>query len=344
MRPTFQVIPILCKSPLLAVGLAVGIAALALSACNGPASSFSPAGAAQPQSGRPLTGSSATASPIPFKFQTVDDPNSGWNAVNGINQLGKIVGVYGGGQSSSLYRSYYSRPPYSKFSGMNYAGAQGTYAIGVSSNKIVVGYVIDPGSQSGIWGFLRVNSAWTLTSDPNEGTGSDQVTEMLGVNDSGSAVGLYVNPSGFDVPFIYGIGTDYYSDLNPPGAVNAAATGINGKNEITGWSTNGKGVTEGWFLKTGTYYFFQYPGAQATWATSLNWQDQVCGYYEDGQGKYHGFVLTGPTKGGSQELWQAVDEENGSGGTWVTGINNHKYITGYYVDNNGKQHGFLAHP
>ena len=259
MRPTSQVVPILCKSPLLAVGLAVGIAALALSACNGPASSFSPAGAARPQAGRPLTGSSATPSPIPFKFETLDDPNSGWNAVTGINQLAKIVGVYGGGQSSSLYRSYYSRPPYSKFSGMNYAGAQGTYATGVSSNKIVVGYVIDPGSQSGVWGFLRVKSAWTLTSDPNEGTGSDQVTEMLGVNDSGSAVGLYVNPSGFDVPFIYGIGTDYYSDLNPPNAVNAAATGINGKNEITGWSTNGKGVTEGWFLKTGTYYFFQYP-------------------------------------------------------------------------------------
>jgi hypothetical protein len=55
-------------------------------------------------------------------------------------------------------------------------------------------------------------------------------------------------------------------------------------------------------------------------------------------------VLTGPTRGGRQQFWQTIDEPNEASGTWVTSINNYDDITGYYVDANGVQHGFVATP
>jgi hypothetical protein len=347
VRPFFHFVSGSSKSQIHAsAGLALGLCALVVSACNGPTSSLSPTTAAlqRSQITKPLVSSSPTPTPIPFVFQTVDDPNSSHNQVNGINQLQTIVGTYGAGQGSNLDRSYNAKSPYTKFLHLNYSGAQGTFASGLSSNFMRVGYVINPGSQSGIWGFVKIRGLWTLFADPNEGTGSYAVTELWGINDSSYAVGFYINSSGTDVPIEVNVPTESYTELQPPGAIGAQATGINGKGDISGWETTSNG-TQGFFLKTGSYYTFSVPGAKATYALSVNWQDQVAGYYVDASDKTHGFVLTGPTRGGAQQNWQTVDEPKAAAGsTWVTGINNHKYICGYYVDSSGQQHGFVAAP
>lgn len=344
MRPFFS-IATYSRSPIHAsAALALGFSALIVSACNGPTSSLSPASAIPQRSQitKPLVGS-ATPSPIPFVFQTVDSPNSHHNQVNGINQLETIVGTYGGGQGSKLDTSYNAKGPYSKLLHLNYPGAQGTFASSLSSNFMRVGYIIDPGNQGGIWGFVKIRGLWTLFADPNEGTGNNAVTELWGVNDSSYAVGFYVNSSGTDVPIVLNVPTESYTELQPPAAIGAQATGINGKGDIAGWETTSYG-TQGFFLKTGTYYSFAAPGAKATYALSLNWQDQVVGDYVDASGHTHGFVLTGPTRGGAAQVWQTIDEPHAAAGTWVTGISNHEYICGYYVDSSGTQHGFVAAP
>lgn len=324
--------------------VALGLCALAISACSGSGPSLS-SNVLPQQSGSmtPRTSSSATPSPVPFKFQTVDDPNSNTNAVTGINQLGKIVGVYGGGESSNISRSYTSEPPYTKFIGINYPNSQGTYATSLSSNKIIAGYVVDPGSATDVKAFIRNNGAWGLADNPNEGTGSNDETEFLGINDSDYTVGFYLNPSGAAVPFDYDILSNQYTILNPPGMIGAEATGINGKNDIVGWGLTSKGI-RGFILKGGTYYEFWKTNAQRTYATGLNWSDQVVGYYIDSSSLSHGFLLTGPEKGGTQQTWQTIDEPNAVYGTWITGINNHHDICGYYIDAKGVQHGFVATP
>jgi hypothetical protein len=286
---------------------------------------------------------SATPTPIPFQFQTVDDPNSNVNEVTGINQLSKIVGVWEGGSASNVPSSYTAVPPYSQFRGLNYPGAQGTFATGLSSNKYIVGYVINPPSGSGVWGFVRASGIWSILSDPNEGTGSNAVTELLGINDSQFAVGFYQNSSGAKMPFELNAPVLNFTDLTPPGAINAEATGINGKGNISGWEQTSSGF-QAFYLQTGTYYPTSDPKGTATYALSLNWQDQLVGYYLDSHNVAHGFLLTGPTRGGAQQVWQTIDEPNAAGGTWVTGINNHDDICGYYIDANGIQHGFVAIP
>jgi hypothetical protein len=323
--------------------IALGLAAVAVSACNGPSSSFSPAATfSQPSHVAPSA--TATPSPIPFIFQTVDDPNSNFNAVTGINQLAKVVGVYGGGQSSNVYESYTAQSPYTQFRPLNDPGSQGTYATSLSSNKMDAGFVITPAGKSGIWGFVRFNQLWSLFADPNEGTGNNAVTKIWGINDSQFAVGNYLNSAGVSIPFELDIPTNSYTDLHPPGAVgDAVATGIDGKGNSAGWVTTSKGVV-GFFLQAGTYYTFSYPNAKATYALSLNWSDQIVGYYVDQSNAIHGFLLTGPTRGGATQVWQSIDATNATAGTWVTGINNHHVICGYFKDASGIQHGFIALP
>lgn len=346
MRPSSHFASLLSKTALQASAASVlALCALVASACSGPGSSLSPVGAVSSNSRivEPQVSSSTSPSPIPFIFKNVDDPNSSHNQVNGINQRETIVGTYGAGQGSNLDSSYYAAAPYSKFLHSNYPGAQGTFAAGLSTNFTRVGYVIDPGTVAGIVGFVKIKGLWTLFTDPNEGSGNNAVTEILGINDSSYAVGFYINSSGVSVPFVLNVPSESYTELQPPGAIGAEATGINGKSDISGWESTSNGA-QGWFLKAGIYYTFAAPNATATYAMSLNWQDQVVGSYVDASGKSHGFVLTGPTRGGSQQTWQTIDAPGDAGGTWVTGISNHDYVCGYYIDGSGVQHGFVAAP
>jgi hypothetical protein len=327
------------------LALVLALCGLVVSACNGPASSLTPARefAQRSQGINPSSASSPTPSPIPFVYQTVDNPNSLKNQVNGINQLSKIVGTYGAGQSSSMPESYTSQSPFSKFRSLNEPGSQGTVATSLSSNRIDGGYVISPNNLNGVWGFVRIDGVFTLLDDPSEGSDQNAVTEILGLNDKKFAVGFYLNRSGNQVPFELNITKEKFTDLNPPGASNAEATGINDRGDILGWDATSGGI-KGFFVQTGTYYPFSAAGAQATYGLSINYDEKVAGYYVDAQGATHGFVMTGPNWGGKAQVWQTIDEPNAAAGTWLTGINNHDDICGYYVDGSGIQHGFVAVP
>lgn len=324
--------------------MALGLCAFVLSACTGLTSVSSlRAAPLSSQAVAPLSGS-ATPTPIPFVFQTVNDPNSSVNRVMGINERGKVVGTVGRGSGSDIPGSYSALPPYPKFRAEDYPGAQGTSATSLTSNRVIAGYVVGPQQLNGVWAFVRTDGVWTLLKDRKEGTGSDAVTEILGINDSYIAVGFYVNSSGAEVPVELNAITERFTNLKPPGAVSAQATGINGKGNITGTETLSNGSVVGFFLQTGTYYPISYPGAQATQALGLNWQDQVVGDYEDASGAIHGFVLTYPTNGGTKQYWQSVDEPNAGGTTVITGMNNHSGICGWYVDGSGNVNGFVASP
>lgn len=319
---------------------ALGLSILVLSACNGPAGSSLNA---VPVASAQVMHAQATPSPIPFKFQTVDDPNSNTNEVTGINQLGKIVGTFGVGSASNIPESYTSEPPYTKFRGMNYPGAEGTVATSLSSNRIVAGYLINPNSLDGVWAFIRTNGVWALLKDRKQGDGNNAVTKVLGINDSEYAVGYYTNSAGVEIPFELNIITENFSNLQPPGAKSAEATGINGKENLCGTEVLNDGSNEGFYLQSGTYYAVKYPGAVNTWAWGINFDNQIAGQYEDASGNLHGFVLTNPTAGSASRVWQSVDIPSAVS-TKITGINNHQWISGSYVDTAGHTHGFVGTP
>ena len=319
---------------------ALGLSILVLSACNGPLGSSSNA---VPAASQHVTHAQATPSPIPFKFQTVDDPNSNTNEVTGINERGKIAGTFGVGSASNIPKSYTSEPPYTKFRGMVYSGAEGTVATSLTRSGIVAGYVINPNQLEGVWAFIRSNGVWALLQDPKQGDGDNAVTKILGIGDSEHAVGYYTNGSGVEIPFELNIGTEDFSNLHPPDAKSAEATGINGNGNLCGTEVLNNGSSEGFYLQNGTYFTLKYPGAVNTWALAINIDSQIAGQYQDASGNLHGFVLTYPTAGSGSRIWQSVDVPYAVS-TKLTGINGQQWISGSYVDTGGRMHGFVGMP
>lgn len=310
--------------------IAIGL----LSACSG-GNSLSPLGKlpSEPQA--------KTLSSISFSYQTVDNPASSVNQVNGINQSGDIVGTTGNGGKSDPYQSYISQKPYGTFQNESYSGAQGTVAMNITSavsQTIVGGWVINPPQLPGIWAFVQINGLWTIFRDRKGGKGPDTATEILGVNDAGFGVGYFKNTYGYDVPVVINIPTETFTALKPPGYSNAKATGINSFGDIAGWETGSSG-TIGFFERIGKYYTLAHAKATATYALGINSSDQIVGYYTDSGGTNHGFILTSPKSG---QKWQTIDEPDSTRGTVVTGINDQGAICGYYVDASGIQHGFVA--
>jgi hypothetical protein len=319
-----------------------------LSACSGTQQA-SPLGVLPQQSRARVPAASQT--PIPFAYQTVDDPISSTNEVNAITTSGEIVGTVGSNNASSPYAGYSSTAPYSTFTPISLNGAVGTAITGISitaSKTVIVGYVIVPQTLRGTWGYYVIDGIGGLTKDRKGLKGKTALTEILGVNDSQTAVGYYLNTYNVNTPFVLNIPALKYTNLKPPGGSSGAeATGINDVGDIVGWvgAPDGKNAT-GFYERLATYTSLAYPGAKATEALGINSLDpeQVVGFYVDSNGTKHGFVLTDPTGGASGQVWQTIDAPNAAGVTVVTGINSNDDICGHYIDSGGVQHGFVAVP
>jgi hypothetical protein len=323
-------------SRLAAAVLACGVA---LSACSG--SSLSSLSGAPSQRLTPPLGGASAHYQTSYTFQTVDDPVSTVNEVNGIDALSNIVGTVGSGSPSSPLVGYTSSPPYKSFTQISFGNAQGTVAMSSPVSNIVAGYVINPSQLTGIWAFIDVNGLFTLLKDRKEGTGKNGVTELLSVNVSQIGVGFYITKTGSTIPVEAMVATEHFTALHPPGMLNAEATGINAVDDVSGWETTANG-TNGFLFRIGSYYKLSYSGASTTEALGLNATDEIAGFYAGSDGIKHGFILTGATLSPSQQVWQKIDDPSGVNGTVVTGINDLGDICGYYIDSNKVQHGFIA--
>lgn len=312
---------------------------MALTSCTG--SGIATRSGTQQSQFTPMVVGAST--PIPFTFQTVDDPSSTVNKVNNINALGEIVGTIGSGSQSSPFESYSSSSPYQSFQPITYSKAQGTVAMAVPTANVIAGYVTNPPQLNGTWAAVNINGLWTIFKSRKQGKGGNAVTEILGLNASELGAGFYKNVYGINVPVEITVPTEKFIILHPPGATSAEATGINAVGDVSGWETTANG-TNGFLLHVGKYYTFSYPGATSTKALGVNATDQIVGSYEDSNHNPHGFILSNATASQSQQVWQTIDDPYATSATVVTGLNDLDDVCGYYVDSNNVQHGFVAIP
>jgi hypothetical protein len=323
------------------------LSAAAIAACSAPSpvgpsvpsSSVGLGGAATYNPNEPKVNRDSTASPTPFPFQfaTINDPESStFNRASAINELGRIVGYYGSGSPSDPSHGYLSAPPYTKFRTQNYPGAVNTVMTTMSTDHLRAGYFLD--SRNDTWGFVEDRGIWTLYKDL-KAKGLGFVDEILGINGSNIAVGFYTDTYGDDQPYELVVTQNEYTILKPPGAKSAIATGINLRGDISGTETLANGQTEGWKLRGGVYTQLSYPGSTSTQALGLDFEEDVVGSYVDSAGATHGFVLTNPD---GHQYWQSVDEPNAAGTTVINCINSKHAIVGWYVDAHGNTNGFMA--
>lgn len=132
---------------------------------------------------------------------------------------------------------------------------------GVNNNGDVIGFYSADGTHQ--HGFLHnINTKQTtLFADPvtaRTQAGGLVLTQFLGINDKGEAVGYYQTNNGSQFGFLYNLAKQTYTFLDEPKAAPVNGVQIT---QITGVSNSG----------------------------------EICGFYIDAAGVQHGFIATGAT-------------------------------------------------
>lgn len=308
------------------------VAALAVTIAGG-------AGALGLLSSAAHAGTTASAT---YTFTTLNDnADPTFNQLLGINVHNVISGYFGSGAAGHPNKGYLLNPPY----------GQGNYVnenFPTSAQTQVTG-IDDKGNTSGFWvntkgtnrGFVEWNGVFASFTNPSTPKGAGSVNQLLGVNNSGIAVGFYNDAAGHSHAYKVSQVTGKFTAIKAPG-VSAVATGINNAGDVVGFSTDSTGAISSWLLRAGQLTAYQFPGGTNTQAFGINKSDQIVGSYLDGSGVMHGFVLTAPL--GPVSHWQSINDPNGIGSTVVNGINAAGDLVGFYTDSAGNTDGMLATP
>jgi hypothetical protein len=172
----------------------------------------------------------------------------------GINDAGKIVGQYvdvntgnapGFLDANGMFRIYNPLP-----------NSVATNVQGINNKDQAIGfYSTDDIHQHGFLWNTDTNVT-TLLNDPNTArtaSGGLFLTQFLGINDNGEAVGYYQTDNGSQYGFLFNTLTDTYTFLDDPlaASVNGVQitqiTGIDNHNDLAGFYIDANGVQHGFF-------------------------------------------------------------------------------------------------
>jgi probable HAF family extracellular repeat protein len=248
---------------------------------------------------------------------------------SGINDAGEVAGYSYTGNPAAPVAGFIDQAGVMTDIGPVFGGSC-IYVFGINNSGDVVGTAVSP---TRAWAFLDRGGALTnLGSLGPRGV----FNGAYAVNDAGAVVGESAGH-----PFLYNAGV--LTDLGLlPGAVAAAATGINTEGQIVGWSTYAdSGRMEGAFLDSdgvltdlGTLPAL----AAVTIAHGINDAGQVVGEAGNGAGKSHAFLFQ---DGVLTDLNDLMPPDCG----WVLesamAINGVGQIVGYGTNPNGQTHAFL---
>ena len=267
-----------------------------------------------------------------------------FNQLLGINSGGLISGYFGSGAAGHPNKGYLLAPPYGQvdYKNENFPGSAQTQVTGLNDNGTTVGFLSDtnigPPNDDNV-GFFEHNGVFRRVVNPNTPAGGVPINQLLGVNNSGIAVGFYNDAAGNSHGYTLNIDTLTFSEFDVPGATSTTTTAINNLGWIAGTDVAG-GVTEAFIEKGGTFRLFAVPGAMSTSFFGLNDEGIAVGDYVNSLGETNGLVFNTVL-----DTFISLNDPNGIlGGTTLNSINDEGQIVGFYVDPAGNTDGLLAIP
>lgn len=182
--------------------------------------------------------------------KTITPPGSSASVAFGINDLGVIVGQYTAGATS---------PGFVDINGMittinPTAKAMVTNAQGINTAGLVIGFYSEDGMHQHGFSYDTQTQKIALLPDPStDRTKADGLflTQFLGINDNGEAVGYYQTNNGSQFGFLYDLKAQQYVFLDAPKAapVNGVQitqiTGVSNFGQISGFYIDAGGVQHG---------------------------------------------------------------------------------------------------
>jgi probable HAF family extracellular repeat protein len=285
-----------------------------------------------------------------YQFLNFDGPtpNSGGTTINGISNIGTVVG-FTTDANGNLF-NFTATPPATAATSLNINNSTTAMANGINSAGTVVGF-------DGNGNAFLLPKGGTPTSFAPAGSSAAMA---FGINDQGQIVGQFTNASGQSPGFL--LNGANLTTINAPSGPNMVnAQGINNKglvvgfylgtngqdhgftanvNGVVGGSITGKAVAD----PTIPMNVPGEPGATFMFSQILGINDHgiAVGYYGDSTMSQHGFFYN--TLTGTYTFLDDPNEgfNNGVEITQITGLSNSGEITGFYTDSNGVAHGFVA--
>lgn len=294
-----------------------------------------------------IIGPALKATPIPYNFQTLNNPaDPAFNQLLGINNAGVIGGYFGDGVILPN-KGYTLSLPYGlgNYANENFPGSAQTQVVGINNAGNTVGFWANGAGAN--FGFTDTGGLFTTVMDPLTAA-APQVNQLLGVNDVGTAVGFYLDSAGNAHAYTFSGST--YTGITLPAAFNsvsATATDINNSGVISGFFVDSAGNTHGFVDNGGTFAQYDDPsgGGTNTMFLGLNNNGFLVGSYVDGAGITNGLLYST-----TMNVWQTIDDPHQSAtpaddisGTTVNGINDLNQLVGFYSDGTNVD-GMLASP
>ncbi|MBV8884123.1 MAG: PEP-CTERM sorting domain-containing protein [Chroococcidiopsidaceae cyanobacterium CP_BM_RX_35] len=280
-----------------------------------------------------------------YNFQTLNNNNDPtFNQLLGINNTGTIAGYFGSGAAGHPNKGYTLVPPYSQgnYTNENFPDSVQTQVTGLNDTGTTVGFWSNTNNGVGLdanFGWTNVGGTFTNVNDPNTPAGALTFNQLLGVNNSNTAVGFYTDANGNNHGYTYNIGSKTFSaDINAPNAMSTTTAAINNAGLLVGFDTT-NGVTQGFVDNGGTFTSVNAPGALSTSLLGVNNNGLAVGFDTDAAGAMHGILYDIGTR-----TFTPLDDPNGIGTTTLNGVNNLGQVVGFYVDSAGNTDGLLATP
>jgi hypothetical protein len=286
-----------------------------------------------------LAALSSPAGAAGYNFTSFDGPggNGGGTTVNGINNLGDVVGF---STNAAAILTNFIRNPDGSFSVLSINGDPLAMANGVNDARTVVG-----GLSSGL---AFASSSGGLTILPAAAPGITASQTAFGINNSGEIVGQFTNNATGATPgYLYRAGA--YTILSPVGNAEVTnAQGVNDEGLVTGFYSTDGVHQHGFFYDSVTQSYTLPPDPNVanlflTQFLGLNDNGLAVGYYQTADGSQHGFLFNLKS-----DAYTFLDDPLAATGglsiTQITGVNDSDEIAGFYVDAAGLQRGFIATP
>ena len=271
---------------------------------------------------------------VPFTFD-LDEPGVESTYITGYNEKGMLVGYYRNTEGNN--RGFlYELSSASNYT-FDFPSAVNTFPAGIDTNNVIYGHY-NTGTASS-------NRAFKMELTPNEPTYTDiqnlfgNVTFMSvnGVAQNGLFCGDYRVASLSKLFYV----DDANNQMNEQnyGTTPAYATyggGVNSDYWMSGYYIDGAAYRGFVWKGLSDYDTIRYPGQNRTRFAGINDNGYIVG--NAGFGNQIGFIVSydGNDFG---EFWEI--EIDNAVQIWPQHINNKNEVAGYYIDSEGRAHGFL---
>jgi hypothetical protein len=209
------------------------------------------------------------------------------------------------------------------FTTFNYPGASETLAIGINDDGDVAGFFTLPNYSAGFIRFRHHLSGPII--DPND---QRNTTRLNDISDAGTVCGNY-QQTDFHWHSFLATGS-VFTEVNT-GALDTFAYGVNDAGNTCGYTGNPSGA---FVIIDGTMGSISVPGAVDITPVDINNLNQVVGFYNTGTRTF------GFRRDADGTLTYPIAAP-GADSTYLLGINDKGWMTGFVSDSAGYQHGIF---